>query len=120
MKKYRIKKEAVPFILEKHATRVYDLGTWESIGIDINALEEVKPAHISFGIKTGENSANLGGWSKENGAEFEFTIHFPSVSFYEYDKFSKGRVTRELMDRIQRQIDNFYYGFLDGSLNEHE
>jgi hypothetical protein len=118
MKKFRLKKEAVPFVLEKHATSVYSLDTWESCGIDIKALEEVEPAFITHGRKMGENSATLGGWSKDEGTTFEFTIHFPSVNFYEHDKFAKGRVTRDLMNRIQSQINNFYDQFLDGEIPE--
>ena len=118
MKKYRIKKEAVPFILEKHATSIYSLETWERIGIDIKALEKIEPMYITHGRKTGENSETLGGWSADKGTEFEFTIHFPSVTFFEHDKFTKGRITRELMDRISRQISNFYEQFSAGELPE--
>lgn len=118
MKNYRLKKEAVPFILEKHATRIYSLETWESIGIDINALEEVRPAYLTYGHKSGENSATLGGWDKEGGTHFCFTINFPSTTHCEHDKFSKGRVTRKLMDRIQNQIDNFYSEFLTDEISE--
>ena len=41
--KYRLKKEAIPFVNEKHATEVSDFEVWEKRGHDINALEEVKP-----------------------------------------------------------------------------
>lgn len=117
MKKYRLKKEAVPFVLEKHATKIYDLDVWNDIGIDIKALDEVEPMYISHGKKTSDISATLGGWSGNEGTTFEFTIHFPSVTFFEHDKFTKGRMTRELMDRIQRNINNFYEQFVDGELN---
>jgi len=115
MKKYRIKKEAVPFILEKYATKVLSLDAWESLGIDKNALDLVEPAFITYGKKMGENSSSLGGWSADNGAHFEFTIHFPSIKFMENDKFSKGRNTRDLMDRIQYAINDFYDKFIDDS-----
>jgi len=118
MTKYRLKKEAIPFINEKHATHIYTLDTWESLGIDIKALERVEPAFITYGRKTGDNSSTLGGWSEKEGKDFEFTIHFPSVKFHEHDKFSKGRVTRELMNKIQNQINNFFDQFLEGNIPE--
>ena len=119
MKKYRIKKEAVPFIKETHATSIYDFETWDKLGIDINALEEIEPMYLSFGIKRGDNCGTLGGWSKDIST-FEFTIHFPSTKFHEHDEFSKGRITRKLMDRIQRNINSFYEEFVDGFKSENE
>jgi len=116
-KNYRIIKEAVPFILEKHATAIYSLETWNSIGIDIKALEEVKPAFVSYGIKSGERSTDLSGWDKENGAKCCFTITFPSMQHQEYDKFSKGRMIRELMNKIQNNIDYFYQQYHGDYLN---
>jgi hypothetical protein len=113
MKNYRLKKEAVPFIQEKHATKVYPLDTWESLSIDINALEEVKPAYITHGHKMSENSSTLGGWCRDTGATYEFTIHFPSVTFSEHDKFMKGRFTRELMQSMQYKVDDFYQKYLE-------
>ena len=113
MKKYRLKKEAVPFFLEKYATDVYSLDTWVTkCGIDIRALEEVETAFITYGKRLNDNAQTLGGWSKDEGTTFEFTIHFPSVNFREHDKFSEGRVTRELMNGIQNEINTFYDNFL--------
>lgn len=111
MKNYRLKKEAVPFMLEKYATQILPLDTWESNGIDIKALEEVKPIFLSYGRQTSEISKTLCGWNNE-GSHFEFTINFPSVQYFEHDKFSKGRIVRELMDKIQYQIDDFYTKFV--------
>lgn len=113
MKKYRIKKEAVPFILEKHATNIYTLDIWESIGIDIKALEEVEPVHLSYGIETSERVKTLGGWSVKDGAKFSFTIHYPSMKYREHDKFSKGRKIRDLMNTIQNEINYFYEQFMN-------
>jgi hypothetical protein len=118
MKKYRIKKEAVPYILEKHATKIYELQTWESIGIDKNALEEVEPMFITHGRKMSDISSTLVGWGKDGGTTFEFTIHYPSVKFFEHDKFTKGRITRELMNRIQSSVNSFYEEFCDGEFEE--
>lgn len=108
MKNYRLKPEARPFISEKHATRVYDFPTWDKLSVNMNALEEVKPAYITYGIETSKNSSSLSGWSEKNGADYKFTIHFPSQKFMEHDKFSKGNVIGELMDLMQSVIDSFY------------
>lgn len=120
MKQYRLKKEAVPFILEKHATKIYPYDTWQSLGIDLKALEEVEPIYISFGIKTSDNSSSLCGWSEKDGSHFEFTINFPNVKFEEHDKFSKGRISRDLMNKIQDNLDSFFIDFINetNELNE--
>jgi len=107
MKNYRLKNEAVPFINEKHATSIYSMDTWDSLGIDINALEEVEPVYVKYGHTNNNGSGSLGGWD-EKGAKFHFTIHFPGIKHCEYDKFSSGRMTKALMDKIQNQI-NFYF-----------
>lgn len=115
-KMYRLKKAVVPFIKEEHATRIYSLDTWESLQIDIKALEEVKPIFISYGIQSSGNSHNLGGWSQQDGGDFQFTIHFPDLKHSDYDKLSNGRMTRELMDKMQDTINYFYRDFLDNRL----
>jgi hypothetical protein len=112
MKNYRLKKEAVQFFLEKHATSIYSQDTWKSLGVDVKALEEVKDAYLSFGHKM-KDATSLSGWD-ESGTHFLFTIHFPSVKFHEHDTFSKGRMSRQLMDRIQSNIENFYIQFANG------
>lgn len=116
MKKYRIKEEAVPFINENHVTSIYPLDKWDELGIDINALEQVEEAYISYGIKTSEIGSSLSGWDKK-GAHFHFTIHFPSVTYAEHDKFNKGRSVRELMDRIQRDVTYYYEQFSSEDTN---
>lgn len=114
MKKYRLKSEAVPFILEKHATKIYDMETWKSLQINENALEEVKPIYLSFGKKTSDISNSLCGWEKDS-ARFEFTIHFPNIKYHEYDKFNKGNIIRGLMDEIQKKVDNYFEDFVNES-----
>ena len=116
MRNYRLKKEAVEFFQEKHATAIYSLDTWDSLGVDMKALEEIKEPYLKYGIKQSENSSTLGGWDKE-GSRFEFTICFPSVEFREHDKFSKGKLTRELMNRIQQQIDYWFIEFVNNKNN---
>lgn len=113
MKNFRLKKEAVPFFLKKHATSIYSYETWQSLQVDMSALEEVEPAFLEYGIKTSSNESSLGGWSKEKGTDFCFTIHFPSMKYQEYDKFKKGGVTRELMNKIQQNINYFYQDFVN-------
>jgi len=115
MKNYRLKKEAVTFFKEKHATSIYDFTTWEGLGVDMNALEEVEQCYIKYGIKTGKDSADLSGWNND-GSHFHFTIIFPSVKWGEHDEFSNGRMTRELMDEIQERVNDFYDRFANGEL----
>jgi sulfite reductase beta subunit-like hemoprotein len=119
MKKYRLKKEAVQFFAEKHATSIYMLHTWEELGVDINALDEIEEAWIDYGgpeskISTGASSRSIAGWNKDNGGHFHFTIHFPNTEMRDHDNFSKGRVIRSLMDEIQYTVNSFYENFLVG------
>lgn len=119
MNKYRLKKEAVPFFQDKYAKEIHTFDTWDSIGVDIKALDEVEAAYISYGIQRNESPMNLSGWGNGEGCHFCFTIHFPSAQYREHDMFSKGRVTRELMDVIQRDVNNFYSDFLEQE-NSHD
>jgi len=119
MKKYRLKKEAVPFFKEKHATKIYTKEVWDTLSVDEKALEVVEEAYLSFGHETSKSGSSLGGWSEKEGAKFSFTINFPSVKLQEYDKFSNGKVTRELMGRIQNVINSFYYDYSNGDAGDH-
>jgi len=115
MKNYRLKKEAVKFFKEKLATEINELDVWGKIGVDIVALEEVEDAHILYGHKWRDkemSGSNLAGWD-QNGSHFHFTIVFPSVKHSEHDKFHNGRSTRELMDRIQSNISDYYNQFVN-------
>lgn len=128
----RLKKEARPFFKEELATKILSYDNWkEYYHISEDALEEVQDAYITYGCKRYSEYANtcdLSGWAnpdndenKKNGtagAKFAFTIHFPSCKYEEYDKFSKGRMTAGLMDRIQRVVDSFYRDFVSGELDE--
>lgn len=116
MKNYRLKPEAVEFFKEKHATAIYCHETWEEIGVDVKALEEVKDSFLTFGHKDKNNKgSSLAGWGSDDGSHFHFTIHFPSTKMKEHDAFSNGRVIRELMNKIQNQIDYFYSNFNNNS-----
>jgi len=114
MKKYRLKTEAVPFFKDKYATSVHDFEVWEKLGVDDKALEEIPEAYISYGHERNTSDdvkyTSLSGWDKD-GTHFHFTIHFPAVSMKEHDKFMSGKIVRGLMDKIQRNIDNFYSDF---------
>lgn len=110
MKKYRLKKEAVPFFVDKLATAIYDLGVWQEYNVDDKALEEVEDARIEYGIKTCAAGATLNGWS-EDGMTLCFTIVFPSMKYHEYDIFRKGKMVRELMNRLQKETNSFVTEF---------
>jgi hypothetical protein len=116
MRRYRLKKEAVPFFKDDIASGVHTLDEWMSYNVDEKALEEVKPLYLTYGHRDRNNSSHLAGWSNPDGnavagSHFHFTLHFPSTTFYEHDKFAKGKVVRELMDKIQSQLDWFYERF---------
>lgn len=103
------------FFKEDLATKVYDRSTWEDLRVDDNALEQVSPARVTYGIPTSKNASSLAGWASEGnpdkGSRFHFTIEFPDMKCEEYDRISKGRPVREMMNRIQDQIDRFYEQF---------
>jgi len=67
MENYRLKKEAVKFFKECHATRIYPLDTWKKMEVDMNALEKVEDCHLCYGRKMGDTGATLNGWSQEKG-----------------------------------------------------
>lgn len=119
MEKYRLKKEAVPFFRKDLATAVYDWVTWtKTYNVDEKALEEVEDCFVSYGFET-KTGTSLCGWGNpdsnnektKKGAHFHFTIHFPSMKNQEYDLFSKGKLSRDLMDRIQAVLNQFYSEF---------
>lgn len=114
MKKYRLKEEAVPFFADKLATKILDWDIWQQYQVDDKALEEVEEAYIDYGHKTSDKSANLSGWTNGKGSELRFTIIFPSMNYYEHDKFTKGKMVRELMNRLQREANSFLMDFYNG------
>lgn len=117
-KKFRLKPEAVAFFKSDLATRIQDLTDWTKYHIDENALEEVQEPYLIFGHESKRenySSSSLGGWD-EKGSKFHFTIHFPSTKYNEHDKFSKGKITRKLMDIIQRDCDRFFEDFINNEL----
>ena len=119
MDRYRLKKEAVPFFKRELAYAVLSWDTWtKTYNVDPSALEEVEDCFVSYGFET-KTGTSLCGWGnpesnnekKRKGAHFHFTIHFPSMKNQEYDLFSKGKLSRDLMDRIQNVLNQFYSEF---------
>lgn len=113
MKKYRLTKEAVPFFKEELATKIGDYEFWKVYNVDEKALEEVEPVTIEYGQITSKTSSRLGSWDAEKGQELFFTLRFPSMKFYEHNKFAKGRVVRELMNRLQAEANSFMLDFMN-------
>lgn len=105
---YRLKEDAVPFFKESIATQIHTLSVWEDLKVDAKALEVVSHPYLTYGHNNHEaNSSSLSGWSRENGSHFHFTIFFPSTKYKEHDEFTNGKMTRELMNKIQNCISNF-------------
>ena len=130
----RLKKEARPFFKEDLAKRVQSLDVWkEHYHVDEEALEEIQDVYITYGRKryskysTSGVTDDLGGWSNpdndeykkngEAGGRFGFEIHFPSMKYEEYDKFSKGKMMAGLMDRIQSAADSYFTQFAAGEID---
>lgn len=122
---HRLKKEALKFFKEDLACKIMNPEEWKKLyNIDEEALEEVSKPVITFGIDTSEITVSLSGWSnpenhaihaqKLEGAHFCFTIHFESMKNQEYDKFCKGRMMREFMDRLQNEADRYFQQFIMG------
>jgi hypothetical protein len=115
MKMYRLRSEAAPYFKDALATQIYSWDTWNDLHVDDKALEEVKPCYLTYGhesLRPNSSSSTLGGWSDEE-SKFYFTVVFPNVKFAEHDKFHKGKIIRELMDKIQRNIDGFFEEFIN-------
>lgn len=121
MSKYRLKKEAVPFFKRDISTNVLDYDQWtKHYNVDEKALEVVKPVHITYGFRDKHGSGSTCGWSNDDGVAFHFTLNFPSMKYHDYDKFSKGKMTRSLMDRIQSVVDDFQEKFTNQENKEDE
>ncbi len=116
MKNYRLKPDAVQFFNAKISTSILSYEEWENYNVDIKSLEIVEDAYLTYGHKDKDNrGSSLSGWSENEGQHFHFTLHFPSVKFGEHDRFCKGKMTRELMNRIQITVNNIYLQFSNDS-----
>lgn len=116
MEMYRLKTEAVPYFSKEVSTSILSLSDWEKYLVDVNALEEVKPIYVSYGHESLRNneeytSKTLCGWNQNNGGVFHFSLHFPSLKLKRYNKFTKDKMIRELMDKIQHQCNYLYQEF---------
>ena len=125
---HRLKKEALKFFKEDLSTKVMSVTDWkERYNIDENALEELTMPVITYGIKDGNDCTSLSGWSnpenkechsnKLEGSHYCFTIHFESMKYEEHDRFSKGRVMRDFMERLQNEADRYFQQFVEGKTN---
>lgn len=74
MKKYRLKKEAVPFFADKFSTKILDWDIWQQYQVDDKALEEVE-VYIDYGIKTNDISSTLSGWKNGEGSEYQISFN---------------------------------------------
>lgn len=109
MKNYRLKREAVPFLKEKYATRIDTYEFWEAQAVNNNALEEVEDAYLTYGHHHNQGLHKMSifsGWS-EKGSRFHFTVHFPSTNIKEYDLLKNDESVRDLMIEIQKTINLF-------------
>jgi hypothetical protein len=79
--------------------------TWESEHIHPNALEEVEPIHIIYGIKKSDCSSDLSGWSDET-TKLHFTVAITGTTLKEHDAIIDGINMRELMAEFQAVLNN--------------
>lgn len=113
MKKYRLKKEAIPYFRTKLATTIWDYSQWQEIGVDNVALEEVEPCHIEYGHRTGSDTKRLSGFDSDDGGRFRFTIVFPSMKHKEYNEFSKGKLMGDLMRHMQELANRYFEDYVN-------
>ena len=92
MKLYRLKKEARPFFPSSMKQGMYTSKDWLELGVHLEALEEVQPPVIVFGIKVEETEhgshSMLSGWDKDK-SRFSFTIHFRNIDYKTHSKMEK-------------------------------
>ncbi len=112
MKKFRLKRDAVPFFNEKYAAEVQEFYVWESWKIDINALEEVENVFMTYGHKTSKNATSLCEWGNKDGAKFFFTLHLPTMNKRQYENFKQPKAIRQFMNDCQ-EMANIYFEGLD-------
>jgi hypothetical protein len=103
MKKYKLKKEARNFFVDKFHTVNETLEWWNKNLINIELLDEVPMVYVERGRWTGESSRSLSQFSKD-GAIFEFTVHAPDLKMKDYEEMK----TAELMDEIQRVLNKYF------------
>ena len=112
MKKFRLKRDAVPFFNKKYTTEVQEFDVWKSWKIDINALEEVESVFMTYGHKTSENVNSMCEWGNKDGAKFFFTLNLPTMSRGQFEAFKQPKVLRQFMNDCQKTA-NIYFEGLD-------
>lgn len=108
MKRYRLKRNAVPYFDDKYADKIYSYNVWEKDNISINALEEVEPIYISYGFDK-KGYTDLSGWSNDDGAHFHFTINFPLTNLKEYNliKTRMPDIMRDIQNIVNQKTKDF-------------
>jgi len=97
MKQYRLKREALQFFDDNYRRWIYPYSVWEEKNISLNALEEVEPVYISYGMDK-KGYTDLCGWGNDDGSHFNFTVNFPLTSNKEHNQI------KERMSDIMRDI----------------
>ncbi len=130
----RLKKAARPFFKEELARSVMNFDDWKELNVDENALEEVEEVFITYGNKRyskysgGNIYEELGMWANPDNDEYKkngeagailcFSMHFPSCTWEDHDKFMKGRMVAGLMDRLQSAADDYFKQFVSDELDD--
>ena len=106
--KYKLKKEARQFFDENLHNEIKTKEFWEKQLISIALLDEVDRVYIDYGRRTSQNSANLCGWSSNNGivpeAHFDFTVKVSDIDYKDYVKVKPS----DLMDEMQKVLNRFF------------
>lgn len=112
MKKYRLKKQARQFFKEDYARKVEEMEIWQSNNIHENLLEEVEPVYVKYGKRFSDNTADLSGWSSNDGspeAHFHFTVFANNMSHKDYEMFPVS----DLMSEMQNLINAFFSPYVE-------
>lgn len=106
--KFRLKKETRKYFDEKYHYSIQDLKQWQSECIRKELLDEVEQVYVDYGHEYRSSSLigckDLSGWeSKDNKANFKFTINILDIKHSVYEKINIS----ELMDEIQKSINKY-------------
>lgn len=105
--KFKLKKQARQFFDKELHSAIMSLDSWKKNEISIHLLDEVESIYVEYGIKSGENSKNMKGWSSNNGnptAHINFTLHINDINLDEYDDIDIS----EVMDKIQSVLNTYF------------
>jgi len=59
----------------------------------------------------------LGGWDEKEKSHLHFTLCFPDIEYRDHERFTQETLLRDLMDRIQNEVNEFYNSFLSTKIN---